>query len=414
MVSVRLTVSAARGPAGGPQYAIAMVEDVTEKKKLEEQFLRAQRMEAIGALASGIAHDLNNILAPMLMAATLLKAKLSEPRDQAMATIVENGAQRGAAIIRQLLMFSRGLAGARVNVQVRHLLNEMMHIVRETFPRNIEVERHGPAELWTVKADATQLHQVLMNLCVNARDAMPNGGMLSLSAENVRLNEQQAQFHPLARPGAYVVLTVADTGQGIPPDIIHRIFDPFFTTKPVGQGTGLGLSTVLGIVKSHDGFVTVSSEPGHGTAFKVYLPAADAPESKADTPELAAPAGRDELILLVDDEAPIREATREVLERNRYRIVSAANGEEGLRMFVEHRDSIQLVLTDIMMPVMGGIDMIRSVRILEPNIKIIAATGLDEPNARGELAALGVTDILLKPFEPVGLLRTLRRALASA
>lgn len=412
VVSARLTVSMVLGPDGEAQYAIAMVEDVTERKLLEEQFLRAQRMEAIGALAAGIAHDLNNILAPMLLAAALLKSKLAEPRDQTMAGIIETGAQRGAAIIRQLLMFSRGAEGARINLQAGHLLSEMLHIVRETFPRNIQVELNAAADLWNVSADATQLHQVLINLCVNARDAMPGGGKLSLRAENIRLTEENSGVHPLARPGAYVVLTVADTGHGIPRDIVDRIFDPFFTTKPLGQGTGLGLSTVMGIVKSHGGFLTVASEPGEGTEFRVYLPAIDAPEPVRGPVIASAPGGHDELILLVDDEASIREATREVLERNRYRVVAAGNGEEGLQRFLEHREAVQLILTDMMMPVMGGLDLVRSIRILEPNVKIVATSGLDTPDWRSELAALGVREILPKPFEPAELLQTLQRALA--
>jgi len=398
----------------GRPHQLGAIRDITERKKLEEQFLRAQRMEAVGALAAGIAHDLNNILAPMLLAAALLKSKLSEPKDQTMASIIETGAQRGAAIIRQLLMFSRGAEGTRVNLQAGHLLTEMLQIVRETFPRNIQVELNGAGDLWTVSADATQLHQVLINLCVNARDAMPGGGKLTLSAANIRLTEDRSHFHPLARPGAYVLLTVADTGHGIPREIVDRIFDPFFTTKPLGQGTGLGLSTVMGIVKNHGGFLTVASEPGEGTTFSVYLPAVDAPELALGVPDTSAPGGHDELILLVDDEASIREAVREVLERNRYRVMSAANGEEGLQRFLEHHESVQLVLTDMMMPVMGGLDMIRSMRILQPKVKIVATSGLDTPDWRSGLTALGVTEILPKPFEPVELLQTLQRAFAPA
>lgn len=407
-------VNPLRDETGAVRQLVASGVDITERKKLEQQFLRAQRMEAIGTLASGVAHDLNNILAPMLMAASLIKAKLTTPRDQAVARIIETGAQRGAAVIRQLLTFSRGAEGPRGAVQVRHLINDMVHLAKETFPRNLELESKAPNELWPVKADATQLHQVLMNLCVNARDAMPRGGTLSISAENLRLTEATARLNPLAKPGPYVVVSVADTGEGIPREIIDRIFDPFFTTKPVGQGTGLGLSTVLAIARNHGGFVTVYSEPGRGTVFKVYLPADE--EAAAETTDVVstAPRGNGEQLLFVDDEEPIREATRHVLEEHGYRVLTATNGEEGVRLFVQNRETVRLVITDMMMPVMGGLDMIRSLRIADDHIRIIATSGLDEVSRRDELSALGVTDVLVKPCEPTHLLRTINRLLSGA
>jgi len=409
---IDFVVNPLRDELGAVRQLVASAVDITERKKLEQQFLRAQRMEAIGTLASGVAHDLNNILAPMLMAASLIKDKLNTPRDQAVARIIETGAQRGAAVIRQLLTFSRGSEGPRGAVQVRHLINDMVHLARETFPRNIEVERNSPGDLWPVEADPTQLHQVLMNLCVNARDAMPKGGRLSIGAANVRLTEPTARINPLAKPGPYVVLSVADTGEGIPPEIIDRIFDPFFTTKPVGQGTGLGLSTVLAIARNHGGFVTVYSEPGRGTVFKVYLPADEAAVAATADVVSTAPRGNGEQLLFVDDEEPIREATRQVLEEHGYRVLTAMNGEEGVRLFVQNRETVRLVITDMMMPVMGGLDMIRSLRIADDHIPIIAASGLDEVSRRDELAALGVTDVLIKPTEPTLLLRTIHRLLS--
>jgi two-component system CheB/CheR fusion protein len=383
-----------------------------ERRQLEQQLFQAQKMETMGLLAGGIAHDLNNILAPMLMAASLIKGKLADPRDQAMADMIETSAQRGAGIIRQLLIFSRGQEGERVNVQVIPLLEEMVHILHETFPRNLDIKFSAPPALWTVKADPTQLHQVLMNLCVNARDAMPRGGHLTLKAENVRLTEEFTRQNPPASPGLHVVLSVSDTGEGIPPEVIDRIFDPFFTTKTIGHGTGLGLSTVLGIVRNHGGIVTVYSEPGKGSIFKVYLPASDLLETGPVKAESASPFGQSELILLVDDEIPIRDSIRELLEKRHYRVLSAANGEEGLRLFAQQPESVSLVLTDMMMPVMGGLDMIRAIRALSPKVRIIATSGLDEPKRREELAALGVTEILAKPVTPAQLLKSLHRALA--
>jgi two-component system, cell cycle sensor histidine kinase and response regulator CckA len=403
-------LSPLREECGRVSHLVATAVDITERKKLEQQFLRAQRMEAIGTLASGVAHDLNNILAPMLMGAGLLKKKLTSEREQAILSIIENGAQRGAGIIRQLLTFSRGTEAARNPVQLGHLINDMVHLAQETFPRNLKLEQSVPPDLWVVKADPTQLHQVLMNLCVNARDAMPAGGKLTLSAENVRLSESQARLNPQAKPGPYVVLTVADTGEGIPKAIIDRIFDPFFTTKPEGKGTGLGLSTVLAIAKNHGGFVTVYSELGKGSVFKVYLPAAEnAATIAADTSEV--PRGNGELLLLVDDESGLREATRLVLEENGYRVIAATNGEEGVREFLARRDDVRAVVTDMMMPVMNGIDMIRTIRLVAERLPIVAMSGLDEIGRRDELAAMGVREVLVKPCEPRLLLRALHAEL---
>lgn len=404
---VDFALSPLREEGGKISQLVATAVDITERKKLEQQFLRAQRMEAIGTLASGVAHDLNNILAPMLMGASLLKSKLTSEREQAILNIIENGAQRGAGIIRQLLTFSRGTEAARKSVQLRHLINDMVQLAQETFPRNLELEPTVPADLWTVKADPTQLHQVLMNLCVNARDAMPHGGKLTLSAENVRLTAAQAKLNPQAKPGPYVVLTVGDTGEGIPQAIIERIFDPFFTTKPEGKGTGLGLSTVLAIAKNHGGFVTVYSEPGKGSVFKVYLPAAEAPGATVEADATDVPRGNGELLLLVDDEPGLREATRLVLEENGYGVLTATNGEEGVREFLARRNEVRAIVTDMMMPVMDGVDMIRTIRLVADRLPIVGMSGLDEITRRDELAALGVREVLAKPCEPRLLLRAL-------
>jgi two-component system cell cycle sensor histidine kinase/response regulator CckA len=262
-----------RAQTGRPRARLVFLSDITEKKQLEEKLLRVQRLEAIGTLSGGIAHDLNNILAPILMAAGLLREKLAESRDRELLGLIESAARRGAEVIRQLLTFSRGIEGDRVSMQVRHLVKEMAGIARETFPRNLTWIDDIPRDLWPIVADVTQLHQVLMNLCVNARDAMPAGGTLTVTAKNVQLEKHDTQFGAEALDGPYVLLSVRDTGHGIPRANPERIFDPFFTTKPIGAGTGLGLSTTLGIVRSHGGFITVYSEPGHGSAFHVYLPA---------------------------------------------------------------------------------------------------------------------------------------------
>jgi PAS domain S-box-containing protein len=400
-------------PDGQVRRVVGVAEDITDRKQLEEQFFRAQRMEAIGTLAGGIAHDLNNILAPVMMIVGLLKERMTSPGDAQNLRMVEASTQRGAAIIRQLLTFSRGTAAQeRVLVQWRHLLRETGDLIRETFPREIAIRVDAPANLWPVRGDATQLHQVLMNLCVNARDAMPAGGSLSLKAANVVLDKEEARRLPPAQPGRYAVVTVEDTGEGIPPEIIDRIFDPFFTTKGIGKGTGLGLSTVLGIAKAHGGFVTVRSELAKGTGFSVYLPAetTDAPApAAADTAAVAA--GHGELILVVDDEADVLVAVTLLLKRHGYSVLTARNGKEALVQFAEHRSRIQLVLTDVMMPEMGGVALVRGIRALNPGIRVLATTGLGEEAIRSGLAAVGVPDLVQKPYTPLELLEAVQRCL---
>jgi two-component system, cell cycle sensor histidine kinase and response regulator CckA len=411
---IRHRTFAVRDESGGVLRLIVLAEDMTERKKLEEQFLRSQRMEAIGTLAGGVAHDLNNILAPVLMTAELLAARAGSQRDRELLSMMAKGAQRASDTVKQLLLFSRGAEGQRGLVQVRHLLKEMAGIMRETFPREIEIVEQPEPNLWPVIADATQLHLVLMNLCVNARDAMPNGGALTIGAANVQLGPNDLHIHDDARPCRYTVLTVADSGQGIPPEIITRIFDPFFTTKELGSGSGLGLSTVVGVMRSHGGFITVYSEVGRGTVFKCYLPSAGESALSAfdHTPPPAA-LGRGELILVVDDELAVRESTREILEQHQYRVMTAVDGRDAMNVFLKERENVRLVLTDVMMPVMGGVALVRALRALEPNLKVIATTGLDNEGKRTELAALGVADVLMKPFQATQLLNLLRRHLAT-
>ena len=389
---------------------VGTAEDVTERKKLEEQFLHAQRLEAIGTLASGVAHDLNNILAPLFMVGPLLRAKLTDEHDAEMLTIIENSAQRGSNVIRQLLTFSRGIAGERGLLQARHLAKEMVSIMNETFPRQIGIAQEIYSDLWPIVGDATQLHQVLMNLCVNARDAMPDGGRITLKGRNAELTEQDLRLHPTLKPGRYVILSVIDSGPGIPPEICARIFDPFFTTKAVGKGTGLGLSTVLGIVKSHGGFITLDTELGRGAAFHIHLPSAELIELVPTVPVVPSlPSGRGELILVVDDELAVRVATQQVLERNGYRVLTAADGREGLGVFLVHREHVRAVVTDLMMPEMSGVALVRALRDLSHGLAILAATGLQEAEDIAALSALGVNEVLPKPYAPFELLDALER-----
>jgi PAS domain S-box-containing protein len=403
-----------RDESGAVRRIAGVAEDVTDKQSLEERFLRAQRLEAVGTLSSGIAHDLNNILAPVLMIAPLLREKLTDPADREMLGIVTQSATRGAGIVRQLLTFSRGIGGERGPVPVLNLVRETAAMMRETFPREIEIAVNTAAQLWTMVADATQVHQVLMNLCVNARDAMPDGGRLTLAVENVFVDEASAAAWPEARPGPHLALSVTDNGTGIAPEHLARIFEPFFTTKGAGQGTGLGLSTVLGIVRGHGGFATVSSRIGDGTCFRVFFPAeVMATTGGAGSPKRETERGRDEHILVVDDEENLREALRRALQTNGYRVTVAASGREALEVYSARPDTFDLVLTDVMMPGINGVELVRAVRALRPAARILVATGMVPGERQAQLDALGIKWILPKPFTVEEVLAAVRAHLAA-
>jgi signal transduction histidine kinase/ActR/RegA family two-component response regulator len=385
---------------------------VTEKKRLQAQFLRAQRLESIGTLASGIAHDLNNILSPITMGAQMLQMKPQDEQSRRLLEIMRTNAERGGDMIKQLLSFARGIAGERVLIQPKHLIREIVGITQETFPRSIRVEERLSEGLWVINGDATQLHQAVLNLCVNARDAMPRGGKLTIEAENRRLDEMYAGMLKGASPGDYVVITITDTGTGVPPEIIDRIFDPFFTTKEPGRGTGLGLATVQTIAANYGGFITVESKPGRGTNFKIYLPAHEAASQKqAEEGHPNIPFGKDELILVVDDEAAVREMTRTTLEAFGYRALTADDGATALGVFAAHKNEISVVIADLMMPVMDGLKTIRALQNLNPQVRVLASSGLVESAQEAELNRLGVKTVLVKPYSAEILLKTVAQAL---
>ena len=408
-------ITLVRDKEGRPRAHLKFLADITEKKLLEEKFLRVQRLDAIGALASGISHDLNNILAPILISAGLLREKSLEAHDRELLELIEVSARRGAEVIKQLLTFSRGLEGDRVHVQVRHVVNEMVAIARETFPRNITVVAVTADDLWPIVADATHLHQVMMNLCVNARDAMPDGGKLTVLTSNVQLEKQDPRLEVHALAGAYVLLTVTDTGMGIPREVIDRIFEPFFTTKRIGQGTGLGLSTVLGIVRSHGGFIYAHSETGKGSAFHVYLPAAPTAIAKVNPDEAEdLDPGEGETILVVDDEPAIIAAMKACLERRGFRVVTASNGQEALALFASQRHELKIVLTDVMMPAMDGLTLARKLHVLDDAVRVIASSGLDPSQRPGLIEDGIIAEFLSKPYETSALLAAVSRQLKLA
>jgi two-component system cell cycle sensor histidine kinase/response regulator CckA len=397
-----------RDDDGHPQAIFVINTDITEKKKLEAQYLHAQRLESIGTLASGIAHDLNNVLSPILMAIQLLQIRCTDEDSQRLLSVLQANTERGAEMVKQVLSFARGAPGERIALQLKHLIREMVKTLKSTFPKSIEI-KVSPAEgLRSVAGDATQLHQVLMNLCVNARDAMPFGGKLTIEAENIDIDETYARMNIDAKPGSYVLITVSDTGVGIPAEIIDKIFDPFFTTKETGKGTGLGLSTVIGIVKNHGGFVNVYSEVGKETRFRVYLPVADTGQlGQAEELRKEVHCGHGELILVVDDEAAIREIAKQTLENYGYSVLTANDGAEAVALYAEHKDEIRAVLTDTMMPYMDGPATIRALYRLNPRVKVIATSGLDANADPVETAGAGVKAFLSKPFTAEKLLLTL-------
>ncbi len=387
-----------RDAYGQPRSVLMISTDVTERRQLEQQFLRAQRMESIGRLVSGMAHDLNNLFVPILLGVRMLSQDTLDPEKRARALgMIQRSAERGADLVRQVLAFARGMEGERALLDVRTIVQEVAHLLQETFPSTIRIEIQVDDALWSVQGDATQLQQVLMNLCVNARDAMPEGGHLLLAAENVRVDEPYARRVLEARPGPYVRLTVSDTGTGIPHDILDKIFEPFFTTKPVGKGSGLGLSTVYSIVRSHGGFINVYSEPGQGTTFRVYLPAA--PEVEATAAEVETPTyrGAGEGILLVDDEPFVLEAAREALEQLGYRVYPATQGREALEQLEAHAADIRAVITDLVMPEMDGLALIRAIRERWPELPVVASSGLHGGRADAARQA-GACAFLHKPY----------------
>ena len=401
-----------RNEHGQPDYILIINTDVTEQRKTEEHLLRAQRMESIGTLAGGIAHDLNNILSPILMATDMLQLNFRDEESTKWLSLVRENAERGADLVKQVLTFSRGLEGERIPVQIKHIIKDLSAVLKETLPKSITLNQKLSPDLWVVRADPTQVHQVLMNICVNARDAMANGGTLTIGAQNERLDETYARLNPLAEARQYVLVTVEDTGMGMSESVIERIFDPFFTTKELGHGTGLGLATVMTIVRSHDGFLNVYSEVGRGSKFSIYLPAAGSQEEElSETAKSVYPVGNGELVLVVDDEPNILQITSATLEKFGYRSITASDGVEGLAIFAERKDEIDIVITDISMPLMDGPSMIRALRRIQSHVRVIVMSGLMNPEQTTDLKTLNVVAMLDKPFSAETLLNTLSQSL---
>lgn len=402
-----------RDDAGDPRAILSIDTDVSARRLLEQQFLRAQRLESLGTLAGGIAHDLNNVLSPIMLSIDMLKARIDDEDAHAILTLIGQSAERGADMVGQVLAFARGAEGRRLAVQTEGLLLDVVEIARKTFSKGIDIDVNVSPDCWSLLGDATQLHQVLLNLCVNARDAMPRGGRLTVTAHNVVLDAHYTAMHLEARVGAHVCIEVTDTGTGIPSELLEKIFDPFFTTKAQGEGTGLGLATSSGIVRGHGGFMRVSSTLGKGTRMTLHLPASVNGEAAAavELPRSGCPRGAGETILVIDDESAIREVTKHTLEAFGYRVILAADGPEAIALYAERGREIDLVLTDMMMPVMDGIATTRVLRRMNPDVLVVAASGVAATGKAAEAYRVGVLEFLPKPYTSDVLLHALNRAL---
>ncbi|MBS1538663.1 MAG: PAS domain S-box protein [Bacteroidetes bacterium] len=411
-ILVRSRRKLVRNAQGEPIMVLIINTDITEQRKIEEQFLRAQRLDSIGTLASGIAHDLNNILTPVVLQMELLKIKLDDNASKQRINEIIGIIRRGSGLISQVLGFARGTKVESVAINPKYIISEVAKVIRETFPRDIEIHVNISKEDMSIQGDGTQLHQILMNLCINARDAMPTGGKLSIELALEKTDKNIIRQNGDDKLGQFALITVSDSGSGIPPEIQEKIFDPFFTTKEIGKGTGLGLATVYSIVKNHGGFVNVYSEVGNGTSFKIYLPAQVSVIDEIKEEIAIRQSGKKEIVLVVDDEELIRTITQDILEENGYVILTAQNGLEAAKIYQEKSDEISLVITDVMMPEMSGLDLIERIQKINPNARIIAASGMMQSDMAAKLLTMNISARLTKPFTADALLLAVHKALS--
>jgi hypothetical protein len=401
-----------RDAAGSPKSILLISTDITEQKSLEAQYRRAQRMETLGTLASGIAHDLNNVLTPITLALEILQTKYGgDEKTMRLLSTLESTINRGTGVVKQILAFARGSEAKREHLDPATIIQDMKRIMEETFPKSITASANVEQGTGLILADKTRIHQMLMNLCVNACDAMPKGGSLSISVRSMKIDENYSKMSAPANPGDYVLIQVSDTGIGIKKEDMEKLFEPFFTTKESGKGTGLGLSIVKGIVEGYGGFIEVESELSKGTTFRVYLPAEKLQESPIRIElEVKPRLGHGELLIIADDEAAIREITKSTLEVYGYNVLDAADGSEAVALFAQHSNEVVLLLTDMVMPVMDGAATIRALRKLKPDLKIIASTGYTDDVRHDDLLK-EVNAVLKKPYTAGTLMKSITQVL---
>jgi signal transduction histidine kinase/CheY-like chemotaxis protein len=404
-------------PVDGSHVVHCYGADITERLSLEAQFRHAQKLESVGQLAAGIAHDFNNILTVIQGYAELLATRVRDNEDLAKPVRqISDSSRRAAALTRQLLAFSRKQIMQACPLNLTTVLQNFANMLPRLLGEQIKVQTHYASDLPLIEADTGMLEQIVMNLAVNARDAMPNGGQLTLSTSTVHITEEHARTHSDARPGRMVCLTVADTGCGMDATVLARIFEPFFSTKEVGKGTGLGLATVYGIVKQHRGWVEVASEVGKGTTFKFYFPISEKVDHTVSSASqsLKPVQGRRETILLVEDETPLRELVREILRQYNYRVVEASSGVDALRVWDAEQGKIDLLLTDMVMPEgMNGRELARQLRQRQATLKVIYTSGYTADVANSNIEA-GDTVFLQKPYAPPVLAQRVRDCLDTA
>lgn len=403
--------------AGELHGYFVLEQDMATVQFTDSNLVRSQRMESLATLAGGVAHDMNNVLGPILMGAEMIRRRVQDPWAQQKLKEIEASARRGADIIRQILDFSRGTEGEKIPVQIRHVLKELVQFGAHAFPKSIDVAGTFPRDLPTIIGDAGQIRQAVLNLMVNAGDAMPDGGTMTLEAEPVSLLAEEADaLSPHGTAGHYVQIRVRDTGSGIAPEVVARVFEPFYTTKARGRGTGLGLATTLSIVQGHEGFMSVESEPGRGSTFSLFFPMAELPQTETVGQQTSSVtlAGQGQTILVVDDEPMMLEMNADMLEAFGYETLKAVNGKEGLKQFEAAADRISMVITDINMPVMNGPAMIEAIHALKPDLPVIAISGLSGTVHSQEGTALGGVQILHKPYAIDDLLHIVEQKLGGS
>ncbi len=395
--------------------------DITERKQaeeknrqLEQQLIQAQKLESLGTLASGIAHDFNNILGIILAYSSLLgKIKMGSEKYSESLNAISNAVQRGAALVRQILTFARKTDIIFEPMDLLEFVNELISMLNQTFPKSVIFRENIEKDIPYISADRTQIYQALLNLYVNARDAMPNGGCITLTIEK-RTGEQIREQFPTANQDLYLCTSVTDTGEGMDETIRSRIFDPFFTTKAKGKGTGLGLSVVFGVVQAHHGFIDVDSEPGKGTTFRLYLPASQTVEPigiEEEQTTIKEILGGTETVLVVEDEKALSELVRHLFEAEGYKVHIAQDGNEAIEVYKRYREEIDIVLTDMGLPGMVGAEVFKKLKEMNPNVSVIFCSGSNEPNIKSELYKAGAKGFIQKPYDPNELLRKLREVL---